>query len=373
MTNYKKGILKIEVLQNFFDIRLNRWIIVSSIALLLSVYLYFSSFHQEIIFPVRNTAKFEFYNDNGNGGNSVILYHNISDTTIDMEFKLKDGFIAPYVGINITNKNDSVFNLSSYNRLRIEIAGEQIRSIGFSLYASNVYGTSKKGIFFYENLDIDLKRKQYFIDLDKLKIPEWWYGTNNVPVDERIEPDLKYVYRINIGTAYTSAADIKRSLRIYSILFERDNTGLILNLVLAELILVSLLIVIHYIRAYKALPVTITYKAVDVEDENRQINSFLYYINNNFHDHNLTLQQVSEQTGISQRRITASIQQTYSCNFKTYVNKLRINESKRLLVESELNMGEIAFKVGFSNQTHFNRVFKSLEGISPSEFLQNKQ
>jgi YesN/AraC family two-component response regulator len=85
------------------------------------------------------------------------------------------------------------------------------------------------------------------------------------------------------------------------------------------------------------------------------------------------MKQVSDNTGINQRRIASSIQQSFGCNFKTYVNKLRINESKRLLLESEMNMGEIAFKVGFSNQTHFNRVFKNLEGISPSEFIENKQ
>ena len=162
-------------------------------------------------------------------------------------------------------------------------------------------------------------------------------------------------------------------LRIYSISFERDNTNLILFLISVELVLIFLLGVIHYIKGYKALPVTITYKPVDTENENRQINGFLYYINNNFHDPCLTLRQVSSQTGINQRRIAATIQQTFGCNFKTYVNKLRINESKRLLVESELNMGEIAFKVGFNNQTHFNRVFKNFEGISPSEFLENAQ
>ena len=65
------------------------------------------------------------------------------------------------------------------------------------------------------------------------------------------------------------------------------------------------------------------------------------------------------------------IQKSFECNFKTYVNRLRINESKRLLAETELNMGEIAFKVGFSNQTHFNRVFKNFENISPSDYREN--
>jgi AraC-like DNA-binding protein len=373
MNKYKKGIWNIKLLKNFFDIRLTKWIVISSIVLCLSIYLYFLSFRQKVIFPGKNVAIFEFYTDSANGGNSKILYHHISDSTIDLNFKLKDGFVAPYVGINITNKNDSVFNLAPYNRLHLEITGEQIRSVGFSLYASDVYSASKKEVCFYENLDINTERRQYFIDLDKLKVPDWWYGKNNIPSDERFKPDLQNIYRINIGTAYASASDIKRSLRIYSISFKRNNAYLFLFLILAEFTLIFLLGIIHYIKSYKAHSVTITYKAVDIENENRQINSFLYYINNNFHDHSLTLKQVSDQTGINQRRITASIQRTFECNFKTYVNKLRINESKRLLIESELNMGEIAFKVGFSNQTHFNRVFKSLEGITPSEFLEVEQ
>lgn len=373
MNRHKKSFLNIGLLKNFFNVGLNRWIVVASIVLCLGIYLYFSNFHHEIIFPGKDDTNFEFYNDSANGGNSIILYNSISDNRIALDFILKEGFLSPYVGINITNKKDSVFNLASYNRLHLEIAGEQIRSIGFNLYASNVYSESKNEVCFYENLDIGPERKQYVMDLDKLKVPDWWIVANNMPADERFKPDLQNVYRINIGTAYTSASNIKRSLRIYSISFERDNANLLLILISSEFILIFLLGIIHYIKAYKALPVTITYKAVDTENENRQINNFLYYINDNFSNPNLTLKQVSSQTGINERRIAASIQQNFGCNFKTYVNKLRINESKRLLVESELNMGEIAFKVGFNNQTHFNRVFKNLEGISPSEFLEKKQ
>jgi AraC-like DNA-binding protein len=373
MSKDKNGGFDFKLLKNFFNVRFNIWIIVSSIFISLFIYLYYSSFPHAAIFPARNDVSYEFYNDSGNGGNSTILYHHISDSTIDVDFLLKEGFASPYVGITITNKNDSVFNLEPYNRLRLEVEGEQIRSIGIGIFAGNAYSASKKEVCFNENLDIGPERTQHVIDLDRLKVPDWWYGANNIPTDEKIKPDLKTIYRITIGNALTTASDVKRSLRIYSISFERDNGRLILFLVSANFIIILLLCGIHYTKAYKALPVTITYKAVDTENENRQINSFLHYINNNFHDPRLSLKQVSDQTGINQRRITASIQQAFECNFKTYINKLRINEAKRLLVESELNMGEIAFKVGFSNQTHFNRVFKSFEEISPSEFQQNKQ
>jgi AraC-like DNA-binding protein len=372
----KKGILHLEVLKNFFHTKLNTWIVASSCVLFLGIYLYFSSFHQVIICPGRDVSRHEFYTDSANGGNSTILSQLISDSAIVIDFRLNGGFVSPYIGISLMNKNDSVYKLVFYNRLHLEVAGEQLRSIGISVYGRNAYNNTKTGekeVCFSENLDIDSERKNYTLDLDELKVADWWYGVNNIPVDEKIALDLKYVYRITIGPAFTAASEIKHSLRIYSVSFDRDNGHLLLFLISAEVLLMLLLSVVHYIKAVNALPVTITYKAVNIAKEQQQSKSFLHYINNNFHDPGLTLEQVSNQTGINQRRIAGSIQQTFGCNFKTYVNKLRINESKRLLVETELNMGEIAFKVGFNNQTHFNRVFKSLVGISPSEFLQHKQ
>jgi AraC-like DNA-binding protein len=371
MKKNKKGVLNIELLKNFFHIGLNRWIVFSSLFILSSVYIYYSAYHPKMIFPAESGTTIDFFNDSGNGGTSELLKQSISDSTIELKFRLKDGFQSPYVGISFHNETDSVFNEAHYNRLYLEISGEQLRTIGFSLFAGNEFSKNKNEVCFYENIDIDAERKQYVIDLDKLKVPEWWYASNNVPVDEKFEPDLQYIYSINIGTAFAAASDVSRSIKIYSLYFERDNKSLILLLISLELIIILLVAAGHYIKAYKTTPVMITYKAVDVEKENQHINSFLDYINNHFHDSNLTLRLVSEQTGINQRRITSYIQKSFGCNFKTYVNRLRINESKRLLVESELNMGETAFKVGFSNQTHFNRVFKNFEGISPSEYREN--
>jgi len=45
-----------------------------------------------------------------------------------------------------------------------------------------------------------------------------------------------------------------------------------------------------------------------------------------------------------------------------------MSESKRLLLETDLPIGEITYRVGFNNQTHFNRVFKAEMQISPSEY-----
>jgi AraC-like DNA-binding protein len=114
--------------------------------------------------------------------------------------------------------------------------------------------------------------------------------------------------------------------------------------------------------------ITITYKAIENTTVESPKSDFIKFINTNFQNSELTLDLVSGETGVSQRKITNEIQIQFGCNFKTYINRLRINESKRLLLEKDLNIGEIAFRVGFNNQTHFNRVFKSEVQISPTEY-----
>lgn len=51
-----------------------------------------------------------------------------------------------------------------------------------------------------------------------------------------------------------------------------------------------------------------------------------------------------------------------------YLRKLRINKSKKLLLNSEFNITQVATAVGFQSIHHFSNVFRALVGMSPSEY-----
>ena len=58
-------------------------------------------------------------------------------------------------------------------------------------------------------------------------------------------------------------------------------------------------------------------------------------------------------------------------NFFDYINSLRVEEAKRLLIETskkEMNVIEIAYSVGFNNKVSFNNTFKKWTGMTPTEF-----
>ncbi|TVR67358.1 MAG: AraC family transcriptional regulator [Spirochaetaceae bacterium] len=51
-----------------------------------------------------------------------------------------------------------------------------------------------------------------------------------------------------------------------------------------------------------------------------------------------------------------------------YINQVRVNRAKELLLHTDLNVKEIAWETGFADQFYFSRVFKKMEGKSPRDF-----
>ena len=51
-----------------------------------------------------------------------------------------------------------------------------------------------------------------------------------------------------------------------------------------------------------------------------------------------------------------------------YINEIRINKAKELLRDTNLRIQDIGAKVGIENRTTFLRVFKKVEGISPTTY-----
>ncbi len=55
-------------------------------------------------------------------------------------------------------------------------------------------------------------------------------------------------------------------------------------------------------------------------------------------------------------------------HFSEYVARTRIEKARHFLLDPQLRIGEIAFQVGFHSLSQFNRSFKSVTDLSPSEY-----
>ena len=66
--------------------------------------------------------------------------------------------------------------------------------------------------------------------------------------------------------------------------------------------------------------------------------------------------------------LSERFKQVTGFNFVEYVARTRFEKACRMLTEGELRISEVAFSAGFQSLSQFNRVFKKLSGISPTQF-----
>lgn len=90
------------------------------------------------------------------------------------------------------------------------------------------------------------------------------------------------------------------------------------------------------------------------------------YIDEHFTDPMLGLYLVSDQLGTSNSYLSATFKKVYGVNVVQYINQLRIEQAKILILNTRRNIKEIAQEVGFSSDINFIRVFKKMENQTPT-------
>jgi two-component system response regulator YesN len=96
------------------------------------------------------------------------------------------------------------------------------------------------------------------------------------------------------------------------------------------------------------------------------------YINENFRK-GITLEDVSDHIHISPYYFSHGFKKFTGITFIEYLTKIRIKEAKKLLLTTDLNIGEIGKQVGYDDPNYFGRVFKNMEGVPPSKFRVSKK
>lgn len=92
-----------------------------------------------------------------------------------------------------------------------------------------------------------------------------------------------------------------------------------------------------------------------------------------FKDPKFNLSRLSVVLEVNSSYISKAIRYKGYPNFNTYLNNYRINYVKKLFTEIDFQKATLMYiytESGFSNQSTFNRVFKQIEGITPSEYIQ---
>ena len=108
------------------------------------------------------------------------------------------------------------------------------------------------------------------------------------------------------------------------------------------------------------------------EEKKLKPRAVISYIQNHFTE-NIYLETLAETFHTSPSYLSRVIKKETSSTFSDYLNVLRINEAKKLLLNTRKPIKEIYETVGYNNRNTFIRIFKSITGTTPSDYRANQK
>ncbi len=88
-------------------------------------------------------------------------------------------------------------------------------------------------------------------------------------------------------------------------------------------------------------------------------------------DSDLRLGDLAQKLDVNRSQASQVINEHFDLNFFDFINKYRIQEAERLLLNSNLTISEIAYQSGFNNKVSFYKSFKKYKKITPLQLREN--
>ncbi len=102
-------------------------------------------------------------------------------------------------------------------------------------------------------------------------------------------------------------------------------------------------------------------------EQNRLVQDALLYLHSNYASP-IRISELAEQLQISQQYLARLFKAETGASPLQYLNRLRIEKAKEAMRVNAVNISEAAMAAGFDNLYYFSRLFKQLEGMSPSAY-----
>lgn len=125
----------------------------------------------------------------------------------------------------------------------------------------------------------------------------------------------------------------------------------------------------------KAYLLELNDKICDIHESNRnnvKMKEALIYIKSNY-EKDLNMAMVSNHISMNYSFFSQAFKEYTGMSFINYIKDVRTNKAKELLESTNKKVAEIGYAVGYENEKHFMKVFRSVTGISPTEYRKNSQ
>ena len=94
------------------------------------------------------------------------------------------------------------------------------------------------------------------------------------------------------------------------------------------------------------------------------------YINRKYSEHSFFVESIEKHFSMSHVTLYRYFKENFNTTPKKYINSLRISKASKMLHDTNVQIKDVAFSVGFKDPLYFSRVFKEETGFAPSEYYE---
>ena len=112
------------------------------------------------------------------------------------------------------------------------------------------------------------------------------------------------------------------------------------------------------------------YEGEGLEEDDEQLERYhriVKYLSNNYMN-KVSLQEIADKEFLSSQYLSYKIKDILGHGFNEYLNQIRVEESTKLLLDSDRNISEISEEVGFSHVRYYNKHFKLHYNCTPMQY-----
>lgn len=314
------------------------------------------------------SAEFSDKNDGGNSQSSITK----TESSILVNCVLEDGYQYPYSGIQFFNSSASLFDLSNYAvSIQLTVSYDVRLSIRLNQFIDNYTDTANDLSYLVLAKSFGLKKGKNVIELnisDINEIKDWWFQLNPRMIN-KIDK-ISYTNTKVIWLYIENSTPLHKPLQIEieAFTFHYAYMPLIYNFSIgAFLYYIILIIIVWKIKKVKYILMPIELSNIGNRIPETQ-NQILAYIGKNYSNSELKISHIAHEVAISQDHVAELIRKHSGLTFRQYLNQVRLEEAKHLLRNSEYQIAEIAYKIGYNSVQHFNRMFKEYTSFTPTSF-----
>ncbi|MCP4520196.1 MAG: helix-turn-helix transcriptional regulator [Cytophagales bacterium] len=314
--------------------------------------------------PLRKANTFaEDYTTNASYAQAVY-----TDSSFTFKYKKSEKQQHAFAGAWFPLENTAI-DFESYDAIQVGIKAEKTKRIPLNFTVQNHFDTYQ---YIRHFIEIRENQEIYTLQFDDFFTPNSWYERNKIAQVDIPSPDLSLINTMSFESCGLLNANVEDQYTIFRLVLIKDIT-------LHYIVTISLLCVcigacaVWSFGIFQKKPETevihVPVETVEYEYEDKVEDKVLAFLAENYTNPNLTLSDLTKEFGKNSRELSTIIKEKTKMTFPKYINFLRIEQAKRILISKNYqSISDIGYSVGFNSPSNFNRVFKEREGVTPKKF-----